>query len=119
MGTLLALRCRVAQNLLASAKHLDLSDPPPRGLRTFVARVVPMALLKRTLYPVDTVVQGWADVQAIIAWAKAKPEDVRGLAQALGEEEVDAEPLAALPDEMIMEAFSTWVVEKSQGRLPR
>ena len=60
---------------------------------------------------------GWTDVQAIIAWAKAKPEDMRGLAQALGEDEVDAEMLAALPDEMIIEAFSTWVEEKKPGQI--
>ena len=54
---------------------------------------------------------------AMVLWAKAKPEDVKGLAQALGEEELDMEPLAALPDEIIVEAFSDWVGTKKLGHL--
>ena len=59
--------------------------------------------------------EGWTGIEAIIAWSKAKPDDVRGLAQALGEDEAEMEPLAALPDELVSDAFATWVAEKKPG----
>ena len=56
-------------------------------------------------------------MEPILAWAKAKAEDVRALGVAMGEDELPFEALAALPDEMLCDAFTDWVSANRPGQI--
>ena len=99
------------------AANAQVLGPQPLGLRTSLALSVGMALTKRVLYPAENIIAEWADLAAIAGWAKAKPEDIKGLAAALGEEELDMEPLAALPDEILIDAVAGWVETVKPGHI--
>ena len=78
------------------AANSQVHGPQPLGPRTSLALSFGMAPTKRVLYPAENIIAEWADLAAIVLWAKAKPEDIKGLAQALGEEELDMEPFRGL-----------------------
>ena len=83
----------------------------------FVQAVFSMALTKRTFYPTDEVIAAWSELSPIIAWAKAKPEDVQALGVEMGEDEFPFEALAGLPDEMLCDAFMNWVTTNKPGQI--
>ena len=63
---------------------------------TLLSASFAMTLTKRTFYPVDEVVAGWTGLEPIIAWAKAKAEDVKALGVAMGEDELPFEAIRSI-----------------------
>ena len=82
-------------------------------------------LTVRALYPADDVVQAFSDFAAVLAWSKAKEEDLQFVLGLIGDETMDDfTELASIPIHLIIECIGEWVKKKSppplqQSRLAR
>ena len=82
-------------------------------------------LTVRALCPADDVVQAFGDFAAVLAWSKAKEEDLQFVLGLIGDETMDDfTELASIPIHLIIECISEWVKQKSppplqQSRLAR
>ena len=82
-------------------------------------------LTVRALYPADDVVQAFSDFAAVLAWSKAKEEDLQFVLGLIGDETMDDfMELASIPIHLIIECIGEWVKKKSppplqQSRLAR
>ena len=79
----------------------------------------------RSSYPADDVVQAFENFAAVLAWSKAKEEDLQFVLGLMGDETMDDfTEFASIPIHLIIECIGEWVKKKSppplqQSRLAR